>query len=113
QGPDLAAAAAQQQRDAKTIVWISRDGETVAFFAISDPIKDSTPGAVAGLHACGMRIVMATGDNEATARAVGRALGIDEIHAGLSPADKIKLVEELKSSGRHVAMAGDGINDAP
>lgn len=109
----LAAAAAAEQQQAKTIVWVARDGEPVAFFAISDPIKESTPAAVARLHALGLKIVMATGDNEQTARAVAGSLGIDEIHAGLSPADKIALVQELKAKGRRVAMAGDGINDAP
>ena len=86
---------------------------SVAFFAIADPIKDSTPIAVERLHALGLRLVMATGDNENTAAAVGRKLGIDEIHAGLAPADKIDLVKRLKKEGRRVAMAGDGINDAP
>jgi Cu+-exporting ATPase len=105
--------AKQEQSDAKTIVWVARDGEPIAFFAISDPMKESAPAAVARLHSLGLRIVMATGDNETTAQAVGRALGIDEIHAGLSPADKIELIQGLKSAGRRVAMAGDGINDAP
>ena len=85
----------------------------MATFAIADPIKESAPAAIAELHRLGIRLVMATGDNEATARAVGRELKIDEIHAGLSPADKIKLIGDLKTSGRLVAMAGDGINDAP
>ncbi|HEY1120664.1 MAG TPA: copper-translocating P-type ATPase, partial [Haloferula sp.] len=109
----LVTAAEAEQRQAKTIVWVARDGVAVAFFAISDPIKDSTPAAVARLHELGLRIVMATGDNEQTGRAVGASLGIDEVHAGLSPADKIALVESLKAQGRRVAMAGDGINDAP
>jgi Cu+-exporting ATPase len=109
----LSAAADAEQRQAKTIVWVARDGEPVAFFAISDPVKESTPAAVARLHALGLKIVMATGDNQQTARAVGSSLGIDEIHAGLSPADKIALVQELKAKGHRVAMAGDGINDAP
>lgn len=109
----LTAAAAEQQREARTIVWISRDGVPIAFYAISDPIKESTPAAVASLHSLGLKLIMATGDNENTAQAVGRTLGIDEIQASLSPADKIALVEKLKSEGRRVAMAGDGINDAP
>jgi Cu+-exporting ATPase len=109
----LSAVAAAEQQQAKTIVWVARDGAPVAFFAISDPVKESTPAAVARLHALGLKIVMATGDNEQTARAVAGSLGIDEIHAGLSPADKIALVQELKAKGRRVAMAGDGINDAP
>ncbi len=109
----LAKSAEESQRDAKTVVWVARGETAVATFAIADPIKDSAPAAIAELHRLGIRLVMATGDNEATARAVGRELKIDEIHAGLSPADKIKLISDLKASGRRVAMAGDGINDAP
>ena len=90
-----------------------RDGALVAFFAISDPVKQSTPAAVAKLHELGVKVVMATGDNRQTAEALGRSLRIDEIHAGLSPSDKIGLVRSLKAKGRKVAMAGDGINDAP
>ena len=103
----------ERQRDAQTVVWVARGGVAVAIIAISDPIKTSTPAAIAELHRLGIHLVMATGDNEATARAVGRELKIDEVHAGLSPADKIKLISDLKASGRRVAMAGDGINDAP
>lgn len=109
----LTKSAGQSQNDAKTVVWVARGQAAVAIFAITDPIKDSAPAAIAELHRLGIRLVMATGDNEATARAVGRELKIDEIHAGLSPADKIKLISDLKSNGRRVAMAGDGINDAP
>ena len=112
--PDtLTKSAEESQRDAKTVVWVARGKTAVATFAIADPIKESAPAAIAELHRLGIRLVMATGDNEATARAVGRELKIDEIHAGLSPADKIKLISNLKTSGRLVAMAGDGINDAP
>ena len=110
---ELIKTAEESQRQAKTVVWVACEHTAVATFAISDPIKDSTPAAIAELHRLGIRLVMATGDNEATARAVGNELKIDEIHAGLSPADKIKLISDLKASGRRVAMAGDGINDAP
>jgi Cu+-exporting ATPase len=110
---ELREAADAFQRDAKTLVWVARAGQAVGIFAVSDPIKESTPAAIAALHRLGIRLVMATGDNETTARAIGRQLGIDEIHAGLSPADKIALVRSLKSAGRRVAMTGDGINDAP
>jgi Cu+-exporting ATPase len=110
---ELLAAADAFQRDAKTLVWVARGGQAVGIFAVSDPIKESTPAAIAALHRLGIRLVMATGDNETTARAIGRQLGIDEIHAGLSPADKIALVQALKANGRRVAMTGDGINDAP
>lgn len=85
----------------------------LGLLGISDPIKESTPAAIAALHRRGIRVIMATGDNQLTAEAVGRTLGIDEVRAGLSPEDKILLVRELKSQGRIVAMAGDGINDAP
>ncbi len=101
------------QNLAKTVVWIAWDGEWVGLIAISDAIKETTPTAVESLHRRGIRLLMATGDNEATAKAVGKELGIDEIHAGLSPADKIELVKRLKAEGHVVAMAGDGINDAP
>jgi P-type Cu+ transporter len=110
---DLAAAAQAYQLEAKTLVWVGRGKVALGIFAVSDPIKESTPAAVAALHRLGIRLVMATGDNEATARAIGRELGIDEIHAGLSPEDKIQLIRKLKSEGRRVAMTGDGINDAP
>ena len=109
----LTQSADESQKDAKTVVWIARGETAVATFAIADPIKESAPAAIAELHRLGIRLVMASGDNEATAHAVGRELKIDEIHAGLSPADKIKLISDLKASGRRVAMAGDGINDAP
>ena len=112
--PDaLAKAAEAYQREARTLVWIASGKEAVAIYAISDPIKESTPAAVAALHKLGIRLVMATGDNEFSARAIGRELGIDEIHAGLSPRDKIALVQKLKARGRRVAMTGDGVNDAP
>lgn len=101
------------QSEAKTIVWIARDNHAVAILAISDPIKETSAAAIKVLHDQGIRIIMATGDNIHTAEAVGKKLGIDEIHAGLSPADKIQLVRDLKAKGEIVAMAGDGINDAP
>jgi Cu+-exporting ATPase len=81
--------------------------------AIADPIKVSTPEAVQTLHRLGLRIIMMTGDNEATARAVAAQLGIDEVVAGVKPADKQCRVSELRAAGHIVAMAGDGINDAP
>ena len=109
----LAAMSDELERQGRTIVWIARGGAPVAIFAISDPIKETTSTAIAVLHGLGIRLIMATGDNETTARAIGAQLGIDEIHAGLSPADKIELIRDLKAAGRRVAMAGDGINDAP
>lgn len=101
------------QEQARTVVWIARDAELVGIIGIADPVKESAPSAVKRLHGMGLRLIIATGDNEATARAVGRELGIDEIHAGLSPKEKIELVRRLRREGAVVAMAGDGINDAP
>ncbi len=109
----VSVSAGENQGEAQTVVWVARGKSAVASFAIADPIKDSAPAAIAELHRLGIRLVMATGDNDATARAVGRELKIDEIHAGLSPANKIQLIRDLKAGGRRVAMAGDGINDAP
>jgi len=109
----MRATAAELQAGAKTVVWVAADNDAIGLIGISDAIKDTTPTAVSALHKLGVRLIMATGDNEATARAVGKELGIDEVHAGLSPQDKIDLVKRLKAEGRVVAMAGDGINDAP
>jgi Cu+-exporting ATPase len=103
----------EDPQEAATQVWIARGEKIAGVFSIADPVKESAAGAIADLHRLGIRLVMATGDHAATAQAVGRALKIDEIHSGLSPADKIKLINDLKASGRRVAMAGDGINDAP
>jgi len=111
--PSLQNRANELQASAKTVVWVGRDDRAIGLIAISDPVKESTPEAIRALHRLGIRLVMATGDNETTAQAVGSELGIDEIHAGLSPRDKIDLVKRLKSEGNVVAMAGDGINDAP
>ena len=105
--------ATQLQEAAKTVVWVASGSDVIGLIGIADAIKETSRGAVAALHELGVRLIMATGDNEATARAVGRELGIDEIHAGLSPQEKIELVKRLKAEGRVVAMAGDGINDAP
>ena len=89
------------------------DGQLAGLLAVSDPIKASTPEALATLKAAGLRIVMATGDGLTTARSVGERLGIDEVHGEVKPADKLALVDQLQKQGRIVAMAGDGINDAP
>ena len=110
---DLSTQAAKLQEDAQTVVWVASGHTALGLLGISDPIKDSTPDAIAALHQRGIRVIMATGDNPMTAEAVGRSLGIDEVRAGLSPANKIALVRELKKDGAIVAMAGDGINDAP
>ena len=110
---DLRGKSDELQSKAKTVVWVAREGQWIGLLGISDAIKETTPAAVESLHRRGIRLLMATGDNESTAKAVGKELGIDEIHAGLSPEDKIELVKRLKSEGHVVAMAGDGINDAP
>ncbi|HJR14993.1 MAG TPA: heavy metal translocating P-type ATPase [Rhodanobacteraceae bacterium] len=99
--------------DGATVMFMAADGEVAALLAIADRIKDDTPAALAALREEGMRIVMLTGDNATTAKAVAKKLGIGEVHADVSPADKAAVVETLKREGRVVAMAGDGINDAP
>lgn len=110
---DLVTRSSELQENAQTVVWVSSGGEATGLLGISDPIKESTSKAIEALHQRGVRVIMGTGDNQKTADAVGQALGIDEVHAGLTPEDKIRLVKELKNNGATVAMAGDGINDAP
>ena len=111
---DALAPQAQALRlEGASVMYLAADGKLVALLAVSDPMKSSTAGALATLKAAGLRIVMATGDGMTTARAVGARLGIEEVHGECKPADKLKLVETLQSQGRVVAMAGDGINDAP
>ncbi len=96
-----------------TVMLIAIDGKLAGMLAVSDPIKESTSQAVAGLHAMGLEIEMLTGDNAITARAVAATLGIDQVHAGVSPQQKHDHVKRLRDQGIRVAMAGDGINDAP
>lgn len=96
-----------------SVMHLAVDGQLAGLLAVSDPIKASTPEALATLKAAGLRIVMATGDGLTTARSVGERLGIDEVHGEVKPADKLALVDQLQKKGRIVAMAGDGINDAP
>ncbi|WP_296447225.1 copper-transporting P-type ATPase [Rhodoferax sp. UBA5149] len=96
-----------------SVMHLAVDGQLAGLLAVSDPIKPSTPEALATLKAAGLRIVMATGDGLTTAKAIGARLGIDEVHGEVKPADKLLLVERLQKEGRIVAMAGDGINDAP
>jgi len=109
----LAEAAASWQEQAKTVVWVAIGEEAAGLLAITDPIKDGTPKAIRELHDLGLKVIMCTGDNRATAEAVAKELGIDEVHAELVPQDKIEIVRKLKAGGAVVAMAGDGINDAP
>jgi len=96
-----------------SVMHLAVDGRLAGLLAVTDPIKSSTPEAIHTLHASGLRIVMATGDGLTTARAVATRLGIDEVHGEVKPADKLALVEKLQREGHVVAMAGDGINDAP
>lgn len=109
----LSADATKLQEAGKTAMYVAIDGKLAGLIAVADPIKKTAGKAIADLHALGLRIIMATGDNERTARAVAKELGIDEVHADVRPEDKQDLVNRLKSEGRSVAMAGDGINDAP
>jgi Cu+-exporting ATPase len=100
------------QQDAQTVMYIALAGKFAGLIAVADPIKDSTPEAIRQLQGEGLRIVMVTGDNHATAQAVARRLGID-FHAGVLPPEKAALVKKLQDAGAIVAMAGDGVNDAP
>ena len=101
------------RKEAKTVVHVAVDGLAVGLAAVADPIKDGTPEAIAALKRSGVRIVMLTGDSRGTAEAVARQLGIEEVLAEVLPADKAGQVKRLQAEGRKVAMAGDGINDAP
>ena len=111
--PELERQAGALRRDGNTVVLAAVDGRLAGMLAVADPVKKTTPGAIDALHRSGMRVVMATGDNRATAEAVARTLGIDEIHAEVMPQDKAALVADLQAKGARVAMAGDGVNDAP
>ncbi|NOX57140.1 MAG: heavy metal translocating P-type ATPase [Planctomycetes bacterium] len=105
--------AVELQQEGRTVMFVGVDGRLAGILAVSDPIKGSTPEAVERLHRLGLRIVMLTGDNERTAQAVAAKLNIDEVEAGVKPQDKHERVQALRRSGHVVAMAGDGINDAP
>jgi Cu+-exporting ATPase len=99
--------------DGATTIFVAVDGRLAGLVAVADPIKEGTPDAIAALRAQGLRIVMASGDNLTTAQAIARRLGLDEVHGEVRPADKARLVERLRAGGSRVAMAGDGVNDAP
>ena len=109
----LAAVADPLRAQGASVMYLAGDGQLLGLLAVADPVKASTPEALATLRAAGLRVVMATGDGLATARHVGEKLGIAEVHGEVKPADKLALVEALQREGRVVAMAGDGINDAP
>ncbi|HWC44695.1 MAG TPA: copper-translocating P-type ATPase, partial [Casimicrobiaceae bacterium] len=115
-GIDTSAVAAEAERlraDGASVIFLGVDGRFAGALAVNDPIKDTTPAAIEALHRAGIRIVMATGDGPTTAHAVARRLRIDEVYGDVRPQDKLALVEQLQAEGRRVAMAGDGINDAP
>lgn len=105
--------AEELRSEGASVMHLAINGELAGLLAVSDPIKKSTPEALATLKEAGLRIVMATGDGLTTARSVASRLGIDEVHGEVKPADKLELVSKLQKQGRIVAMAGDGINDAP
>jgi len=109
----LAAEADALRRDGATAVFLAVDGRLAGLLAIADPIKPTTADAVRALQADGVRLVMLTGDNRTTALAVAQRLGIDEVEAEVAPQDKAQVVQRLRAEGRAVAMAGDGVNDAP
>jgi len=94
-------------------MFVAFDGHPAGMIAVADPIKPTSAAAIAALHKRDIRVVMLTGDSRGTAEAVAREMGIDEVHANVSPEDKHRKIEELKAQGRRVGMAGDGINDAP
>jgi Cu+-exporting ATPase len=109
----LSQAAEELRRDGATAIFIGIDGRGAGAIAIADPVKASTPEALAALEADGIRIVMLTGDNWTTAKAVAARLGIEEVEAEVLPEQKSNVVNRHKQAGRVVAMAGDGVNDAP
>ncbi|MDD9922382.1 MAG: copper-translocating P-type ATPase [Boseongicola sp.] len=106
--------AANARRDeGETVMFVVVDGAVAGLVCVSDPVKETTPAALKALHELGFRIIMATGDNERTAKAVAARLGIDEIRADVLPEDKAAIIKQLQAKGAKVAMAGDGVNDAP
>ena len=111
--PELLNRAAELRRDGQTVMFVSVDGRPAGLLGVTDPIKTSSKDAIDKLHQDGIRIVMLTGDSRGTAEVIGRKLGIDEIQAEVLPDRKAEVVRQLQAQGRVVAMAGDGINDAP
>ncbi|WP_431269235.1 HAD-IC family P-type ATPase [Dankookia sp. P2] len=101
------------RREGGTALFLAVDGRPGGVIAVADPVKQTTPAALASLRAEGIHIVMLTGDNRTTAEAVARRLGIDEFQGDVLPEDKHRIVRELRAKGKVVAMAGDGVNDAP
>ncbi len=110
---ELVATAERERAEGATAIYVAIGGRAAGLLVIADAIKSTTPEAIARLKAAGVRIIMLTGDDAATARAVGRALDVDDVFADVLPQDKARIVKELQSKGEVVAMAGDGVNDAP
>jgi Cu+-exporting ATPase len=109
----LAASATTLQEEGKTAMFVAIDGKPAGLLAVTDPIKSTTTEAIRELHALGLKLVMLTGDNRRTASAVAKELGLDAVEAEIEPAGKVAYIKKLRAEGKHVAMAGDGINDAP
>src|SRR3990172_1664405 len=109
----LSVQAAALRDGGASVVFLAVDGALAGLIAVADPVKATTPEALAALRAAGLRLIMATGDAAATAKAVAAATGIEEVHGEMGPADKAALIARLRREGRRVAMAGGGINDAP
>jgi Cu+-exporting ATPase len=109
----LAPRADALRQEGATVMFVAVDGRAAGLLGVTDPVKPSTPEAIETLHREGLRIVMLTGDNRTTAQAVARRLGLDDVRADVLPAQKREVVQQLQREGRRVAMAGDGINDAP
>ena len=101
------------QNASHTVIWVAAAGEVAGLIAISDPIKPTTPDAIESLHGMRLRVVMLTGDNHTAAERIARQLGIDEVHAEVTPGGKQAIIEDRRRAGEIVAMAGDGVNDAP
>lgn len=110
---ELNVIAEAMRKNGASVMYLAVDGRLYGLLVVSDPVKASTPEAVRELQTAGIRVIMATGDGVATAMAVAERLGITEVHGEVKPADKLDLVSRLQAEGRIVAMAGDGINDAP
>jgi Cu+-exporting ATPase len=112
-GGGLAKTANARRDQGETVMFVVLEGKIAGLVSVADPVKETTPAALKALHELGFRIIMATGDNQRTATAIAARLGIDDIRADVLPEDKARIISELQAEGRKVAMAGDGVNDAP
>ena len=110
---DLFERVQEWQNKAQTVMGVGSDKSVIGIIAVADPIKETTPQAISKLHRMGLKVIMLTGDNQTTAGAIGKELGLDQVYAQLKPQDKIDIVKKYKAQGAKVLMAGDGINDAP